>query len=180
MENITDSTVFITGGAGFVGSYIVEELLPLKPRKIIILDNLIRGSLDNMKTFIKNPIIKFIQDDVRNRKLVDEIMSETDYCFHLAALRINACAADPKEGFDVMVNGTFNVVDSANKYKIKKLIYSSSASVYGSAGTFPTPETNPPYDNQTFYGASKLWGEQLLRSYHFMYGLNYLALRYFN
>ena len=180
MTKIKDSIIFITGGAGFIGSYVVEELLPLHPKKIIILDNLIRGSLENMKNFIQNPLIEFIEGDIRDFELVDKLMSQSDYLFHMAALRINSCAANPAEGFEVMMGATFNVAQSAVKNKIKKVIYSSSASVYGLAQNFPTPETDNPYDNQTFYGAAKLFGEQLFRSYEFMYGLNYNALRYFN
>jgi UDP-glucose 4-epimerase len=98
----------------------------------------------------------------------------------MAALRINSCAANPEEGFEVMLRSTFNVANLCVKYKVKKVIYSSSASVYGLAQHFPTPETDNPYNNQTFYGAAKMWGEQLFRSFKFMYGLDYVALRYFN
>jgi len=98
----------------------------------------------------------------------------------MAALRINSCAANPAEGFDVMLKATFNIAQLCVNYKIKKVIYSSSASMYGLAQNFPTPETDNPYNNQTFYGAAKLWGEQLFRSFKFMYGLDYVALRYFN
>ncbi len=179
-NKVKNSTIFVTGGAGFIGSYLIEELLPLQPKKIIILDNLIRGSFENMKSFSSNPVVEFIEGDIRNFELVDKLMSRTDYLFHMAALRINACAANPEEGFDVMINASFNIAQSAVKHKIKKVIYSSSASVYGLAQHFPTPETDNPYDNQTFYGAAKLFGEQLFRSYKFMYGLDYVALRYFN
>lgn len=180
MNRVEDSTVFITGGAGFIGSYLVEELLPLHPKKIFILDNLVRGSHENMKNFIGHPVVEFIESDIRDEKLIDKLMSQSDYCFHMAALRINACAANPAEGFDVMVKSTFNIAESARKNKIKKIIYSSSASVYGLAQHFPTAETDNPYDNQTFYGAAKLFGEQLFRSYYHMYKMNYVALRYFN
>jgi len=98
----------------------------------------------------------------------------------MAALRINACAANPRDGFDVMLRSTFELAELCVKHKVKKVIYSSSASVYGLAQNFPTPESDNPYDNQTFYGAAKLFGEQLFRSYKFMYGLDYVALRYFN
>jgi len=179
-NNVEGSRIFITGGAGFVGSYVVEELLLLKPEKIYILDNLFRGNYKNMSHFIDNPIVEFIKGDIREDKLIDKYMSKSDYCFHMAALRINACAADPIEAFDVMVKGTFNILENARKHKIKKLIYSSSASVYGLAQNFPAPETDNPYDNKTFYGASKLFGEQILRSYYHMYAMNYVALRYFN
>lgn len=172
--------VLVTGGAGFIGSYVVEELLHLSPSKIVIVDNLIRGSLENMKNFLSNPIVEFIEGDIRNIELLEKCVKDCDYVFHMAALRINACAAVPAEGFDVMLNATFKLAELCVKHKIKKLIYSSSASVYGLAQHFPTPETDNPYNNQTFYGAAKLWGEQLFRSFKFMYGLDYVALRYFN
>src|SRR5689334_1312238 len=179
-NTISGSKIFITGGAGFIGSYIVEELLTYQPEKIIILDNLIRGSFENMKSFIENPIVEFIEGDIRDIGLLEECIARADYVFHLAALRINACAANPREGFYVMMRSTFDLAELCVKHKIKKVIYSSSASVYGLAQHFPTPETDNPYNNQTFYGAAKMWGEQLFRSFKFMYGLNYVALRYFN
>jgi UDP-glucose 4-epimerase len=179
-NRIEGSRIFVTGGAGFVGSYLVEELLSSRPQKVYILDNLFRGSYANMATFINNPIVEFTKGDIKDAALIDEFMSKSDYCFHMAALRINACAANPLDGFDVMVKAVFDIVESARKHKIKKFIYSSSASVYGLAQNFPTPETDNPYDNRTFYGAAKLFGEQMLRSYYHMYGLDYAALRYFN
>jgi UDP-glucose 4-epimerase len=179
-NKVKDSIILVTGGAGFIGSYVIEELIPLEPKKIIIIDNLIRGSIPNMKNFIKDPLVEFHQGDLRNLDLLEKCIAGTDYVFHMAALRINSCAADPAEGFDVMLKSTFDVVDLSAKHKVKKVIYSSSASVYGLAQHFPTPETDNPYNNQTFYGAAKMWGEQLLRSYKFMYGLDYVALRYFN
>jgi len=179
-NSINGSKILVTGGAGFIGSYVIEELLTHKPERIYIIDNLIRGSYNNMESFIENDTIEFIKGDIRDKELLDKIVSKCDYVFHMAALRINACAANPEEGFDVMVKATFNLAQLCVKYKIKKIIYSSSASIYGLAQHFPTPETDNPYDNQTFYGGAKLWGEQLLRSFCFMYGLKYVALRYFN
>ena len=181
MDNkIENRVIFITGGAGFIGSYVVEELLPLKPKKIIILDNLIRGSFANMSNFINHPLIEFIEGDMRDTALLEKCIVGCDYVFHMAALRINSCAANPQEGFEVMLKCTFDVAGLCVKHKIKKVVYSSSASVYGLAQHFPTPETDNPYNNQTFYGAAKMWGEQLLRSFKFMYGMDYVALRYFN
>ena len=170
----------MTGGAGFIGSYLVEELLAHNPKKIFVVDNLIRGTLDNIKGFIKTSKVDFIKDDIGNKNLMENLMSKSDYCFHLAALRLNACANDPKKAYEVMVKATFNLIEAAKKYKVKKIVYSSSASVYGLAGHFPTPEIEPPYDNKTIYGAAKLFGEQMFRSYHHMYGLDYVTLRYFN
>jgi UDP-glucose 4-epimerase len=181
MKNkIENFTILVTGGAGFIGSYVVEYLLEHNPKKIIILDNLIRGSHANMVNFKDNSLVEFIEGDLRNTELLEECIKVSDYVFHMAALRINSCAANPSEGFDVMLKCTFNVAELCVKHKIKKVIYSSSASVYGLAQNFPTPETDNPYDNQTFYGAAKLFGEQLFRSFKFMYGLDYVALRYFN
>lgn len=179
-NKIKDSIILVTGGAGFIGSYVIEELIPLQPGKIIIIDNLIRGSLSNMNKFINNPIIEFHKADMRDLKLMERCIAGTDYVFHMAALRINSCAANPREGFEVMLNSTFEIAYLCVKHKVKKVIYSSSASVYGLAQHFPTPETDNPYNNQTFYGAAKMWGEQLFRSFKFMYGLDYIALRYFN
>jgi UDP-glucose 4-epimerase len=179
-NRINGSVILVTGGAGFIGAFVIEELIRFSPKKIIIIDNLIRGSLENIQSFINNPIVNFIEGDIRDTSLLDTYFDGVDYVFHMAALRINACAANPREGFDVMVKSTFEIAELCVKHHIKKIIYSSSASVYGLAQQFPTPETNNPYDNQTFYGSAKLWGEQLLRSYKFMHGLNYIALRYFN
>ena len=179
-NKIKDSVICVTGGAGFIGSYVVEELIPLQPKKIIIIDNFIRGSKENMKSFINNPVVQFIEADIRDVIKLEHCIAGSDYVFHMAALRINACAASPRDGFDVMLKSTFEVAELCKKHKVKKVIYSSSASVYGLAQHFPTPETDNPYNNQTFYGAAKMWGEQLFRSYKFMYGLDYVALRYFN
>ncbi|MCF4102174.1 NAD-dependent epimerase/dehydratase family protein [Gillisia sp. M10.2A] len=179
-NKIYNSKILVTGGAGFIGSYVVEELLKSDPKKVIIIDNLIRGSFENMKSFIDNPLVHFIEGDVRDTALMENYVSGTDYVFHMAALRINSCAANPEEGFEVMLRSTFDLAQLCVKYKVKKVIYSSSASVYGLAQHFPTPETDTPYDNQTFYGGAKLWGEQLFKSYKFMYDLDYVALRYFN
>jgi UDP-glucose 4-epimerase len=180
LNKVKDSIILVTGGAGFIGSYVIEELIPLRPKKIVIIDNLIRGSHENMKNFIAHPIIEFHQGDMRDLELLEKCIAGTDYVFHMAALRINSCAANPREGFEVMLKSTFELAFLCVKHKVKKVIYSSSASVYGLAQHFPTPETDNPYNNQTFYGAAKMWGEQLFRSFKFMYGLDYVALRYFN
>ena len=179
-NKVKNSTILVTGGAGFIGSYVIEELIPLQPKKIIIIDNFIRGSRENMKSFINNPVIEFHEGDIRDTETLEQCVAGCDYVFHMAALRINACAAKPRDGFDVMLKSTFELAELCVKHKVKKVIYSSSASVYGLAQHFPTPETDNPYNNQTFYGAAKMWGEQLFRSYKFMYGLDYVALRYFN
>jgi UDP-glucose 4-epimerase len=180
MNKIENSTILVTGGAGFIGSYVVELLLEHQPKQIRIIDNYIRGSKANMVNFFNDERVEIVEGDIRNTELLEQQIKGCDYVFHMAALRINSCAANPKEGFEVMLQATFNLADLAVKHSIKKVVYSSSASVYGLAQHFPTPETDNPYNNQTFYGAAKMFGEQLFRSYKFMYGLNYVALRYFN
>lgn len=172
--------VFVSGGAGFIGSYVVEELIALGVEKIVILDNFIRGSKENMAAFLQHPSVEFVEGDIRDTALLEKCIEGSTYVFHMAALRINACAANPRDGFEVMIKSTFELAELCVKHKVKRVIYSSSASVYGLAEHFPTPETDNPYDNQTFYGGAKMWGEQLFRSYKFMYGLDYVALRYFN
>lgn len=180
MSKITGANIFISGGAGFIGSYVVEQLLPHEPNKIVILDNLMRGSHYNMLSFKDNSKVHFIEGDIRDKSLLESCIKGSDFVYHMAALRINSCAANPAEGFEVMLQATFNLAELCVKHKVKKVIYSSSASVYGLAQNFPTPESDNPYDNQTFYGGAKIWGEQLFRSFKFMYGLDYVALRYFN
>ena len=111
MKNkINGSKILVTGGAGFIGSYVVEELLLYKPAKIFIIDNLSRGSYQNMDSFLNNKSVEFIKGDILDLDLTRNYMSKSDYCFHLAALRINACAANQEEAFDIMVKGTFNIV----------------------------------------------------------------------
>jgi UDP-glucose 4-epimerase len=180
MNKIQNSTILVTGGAGFIGSYVVELLLEYQPKQIRIIDNYIRGTKANMVNFINDPRVVIVEGDICNTDQLEQQIEGCDYIFHMAALRINSCAANPKEGFEVMLQSTFNLADLGVKHSVKKVIYSSSASVYGLAQHFPTPESDNPYNNQTFYGAAKMWGEQLFRSYKFMYGLEYVALRYFN
>lgn len=180
MNKIENSKILVTGGAGFVGSYIVEKLIEKGAQKVIIIDNMIRGSLRNMNGFINNDKVEFIEGDIRDYELMDKVISSVDYVFHLAALRITRCAENPVEAFDVMSKATFDIIELCRKHGVKKIIYSSTASIYGLAQNFPTPETDNPYDNKTFYGAAKLFGESMLKSYKDMYGLEYVALRYFN
>ena len=177
---IKDSVIVVTGGAGFVGSHVVEQLLAHEPRRIHVVDNFLRGSRENLAGVLSNPALELIEGDIRDRALMDGLLSRADFCFHLAALRITRCAAEPREAFEVMLRATFDLAESAVRHKVKKVVYSSSASVYGLAPEFPTSEAAAPWDNATLYGAAKLFGEQLLRSFHADHGLDYVALRYFN
>ncbi|MBF0360125.1 MAG: NAD-dependent epimerase/dehydratase family protein [Oligoflexia bacterium] len=174
---MSDSKIVVTGGAGFVGSHVVDLLLPHGPREIIVIDNLLRGKKENLT---EDKRVNLVVGDIRDQKLMEDIFAGADYCFHLAALRITRCAENPTEATEVMINGTLNVLNMCVKHKLKKLIFSSTASVYGAADVYPTDENHHPYNNRTYYGAMKLANESMCRSYFDMYGLNYLALRYFN
>lgn len=177
---IKDSQIIITGGAGFVGSFLVEQLLKEGAQKVVILDNFFRGSENNIRESLDTGKVHLIKGDIRNLPLIIEAFSEMDYCFHLAALRITHCAAEPREALSTMYDGTFNVLEACVDHKLKKVVFSSSASVYGQADTFPTSETQHPYNNYTLYGAAKMANELMLRSFYQMYGLDFVALRYFN
>ena len=171
--------VLITGGAGFIGSHIAD-LLAARGASVIAFDNLVRGRIDNLRQLLQLGNVRFIQGDIRDRSSLAEAMGGVDTIFHQAALRIAHCAAEPRQALEVMFDGAFNVLEAAQRAGVRKIIAASSASVYGVAQEFPTPEDHHPYDNTTLYGAGKLALEGMLRSFHHMYGLKYVALRYFN
>lgn len=178
--NIDGSVIVVTGGAGFVGSATIDVLLHHNPRRIVAFDNLARGSSSNIEAALGDSRVTLVQGDIRDRAAIADALAGADAVVHLAALRITMCAAEPREAFDVMCAGAYNVVEAAQRAGVQKLIVASTASVYGMAEHFPTAEDHHPYNNRTWYGTSKLMLEGLLRSFNDMYGLPYLALRYFN
>jgi UDP-glucose 4-epimerase len=171
---------FITGGAGLVGSHIADQLAAAGAAEVVILDNLLRGSRENLRGTSERGNVRLVEGDIRDRELVAECTRGVDTVFHQAALRITHCAADPRLALEVLSEGTFNVLEAAVNAKVRKVVAASSASIYGLADTFPTAEDHHPYHNRTLYGALKVFNEGLLRSFNDMYGLNYVALRYFN
>ena len=178
---IDGTRILVTGGCGLIGSTTIDLLLrEHRPEKIVILDNLARGSLANVEAALKDSRVSLVRGDIRDADAVRRATEGMDAVIHMAALRITACAADPREAMQVMCDGSFNVVDAAHHAGVKKLVAASSASIYGLADQFPTREDHHPYNNRTWYGASKIMLEGLLRSYHSMYALPYVALRYFN
>lgn len=170
----------ITGGAGLVGSHIADLLVCQGLDEIVIFDDFSRGRQENLNNALATGNVRIIEGDIRDRAAVREAMDRVEVVFHQAAIRITQCAEDPRLAMDVLANGTFNVLEAAVDAGVKKVVAASSASVYGLAEQFPTPETHHGYDNRTIYGAAKLFNEGLLRSFHEMYGLDYVALRYFN
>ena len=179
--DIDGSSILVTGGAGLIGSSTIDQLLQRHdPRRIVVFDNMVRGTLANLGSALEDPRVTLVRGDVRDAAAVRQAMQGMDAVIHMAALRITACAADPREAFEVMCEGSFNVVDAARQAGLQKVVAASSASVYGLAEQFPTTERHHPYNNRTIYGALKVFNEGLLRSFNDMYGLNYVALRYFN
>ena len=172
--------VLVTGGAGFIGSAIVDQLLQKNCEKIVAVDNFVRGRRDNLQKSLRHNHVSLIEGDIRDSALMDRLIEDSNVVFHMAALRITQCAAEPRLAKEVMVDATFDVIEKCVKHKIAKVVAASSASVYGMADQFPTPETQNPYDNRTLYGAAKAFNEGLLRSFNEMYGLPYVAMRYFN
>lgn len=170
----------ITGGAGAVGSNIADQLVRAGAKEIVVLDNLVRGRRENLAWALANGPVRLVEGDIRDRELVGELTRGMDVVFHQAALRITQCAAEPRLGLEVMVDGTYNVIEAALREGVRRIVAASSASVYGLAEAFPTDESHHPYANDTLYGAAKTFNEGLLRSFHAMQDLDYVALRYFN
>ena len=170
----------VTGGAGTIGSTIVDQLVAAGAEEIVVLDNLVRGRRENLAQAIASGRVRLVEGDIRDGALVRELMSGIDTVFHQAAIRITQCATEPRLALEVLVDGTYEVVEAAADEGVRKVVAASSASVYGLADHFPTTERQHPYDNDTLYGAAKTFNEGLLRSFHAMRGLDYVALRYFN
>ena len=172
--------VVVTGGAGLIGSHVVDELLLRGATDVVVLDNFSRGRLQNLSEALPGSRVHVIEGDIRNPRDVEAVIEGAGLVFHEAAIRITQCAEEPRLAKDVLVDGTFNVLEACVHWKVKKVVAASSASVYGLAGAFPTDESHHGYANRTLYGAMKMFNEGLLRSFSDMYGLEYVALRPFN
>lgn len=172
--------VLVTGGGGAIGSNLADELVIAGADEIVVLDNFVRGRRENLAWARSNGSVELVEGDIRDRTLVRRLMEGVDTVFHQAAIRITQCAEEPRLALEVLVDGTYNVVEAAAEEGVRKLVAASSASIYGLAEKFPTNEQHHPYANDTLYGAAKTFNEGLLRSMHAMTGLDYVALRYFN
>lgn len=177
---MTYKRALVTGGAGLIGSHITDRLVAEGFDEIVILDNLTRGRRQNLESSLASGKVTIVEGDIRDAELVSRAMQGIDIVFHEAAIRITHCAEDPRLAHDVLATGTFNVLEAAVAAKVQRVVSASSASIYGQAEDFPTKESHHGYGNRTIYGATKSYGEGLLRSFYEMYGLNYIALRYFN
>jgi UDP-glucose 4-epimerase len=180
MTALNGARVLVTGGAGTIGSTLVDQLIVAGAGQVDVLDNLVRGRRQNLASALESGRVTLIEGDLRDRDLVNDLMAGKDVVCHQAAIRITQCAEEPRLALEVLVDGTFNVLEAAVAQKVDKVVAASSASVYGLAEQFPTGERHHHYNNDTFYGAAKSFNEGILRSFHAMYGLNYVGLRPFN
>jgi len=179
--NLQDKSILVIGGAGFIGSHVVDLLLKEDIKKVVVYDNFSRGTKENLSQALADErcSIYDIGGDILQSDILDEAISEADGVVHLAALWLLQCQNFPRASFDVNIRGTFNVLESCAKHGVERLVYSSSASVYGNAVEKPMTEDHP-YNNWTFYGATKIAAEHMFKAYHKRYGLKGVGLRYMN
>lgn len=178
---IKDKKFVIVGGAGLIGSHTVDRLLGESPGEILIYDNFLRGRRENLSEALNDPRVKIydVGGDILQSDILRSALDGAHGVFHFAALWLLQCHEYPRSAFDVNVRGTFNVMEACVDAKVERLVYSSSASVYGDAVSEPMGEDHP-FNNRNFYGATKICGEAMLRAFHHRYGLNYVGLRYMN
>jgi len=178
---VAGSKCLVIGGAGFIGSHVVRQLLLDQVGEVIVYDNFCRGKMTNLADSLQDPRCRVFElgGDIRDIDVLDKAMEGVDYVFHLAAMWLLHCKDFPRTAFHVNVEGTFNVLEACVNHKIKKLIFSSSASVYGDAVELPMTETHP-FNNKNFYGATKISGEAMCTAFHDRYGLSVIGLRYMN
>lgn len=179
--DIKGSKILVIGGAGLIGSHVVEQFLEEDIEEVIVYDNFCRGTHENLQKALQDPRCRIFEigGDILQTDILDVAMQGVDGVVHLAALWLLQCYEYPRAAFDVNIRGTFNVLEACVKNNIKRLVYSSSASVYGDAVEEPMTE-NHPYNNWTFYGATKIAGEHMLKAFHKRYGLEGVGLRYMN
>jgi UDP-glucose 4-epimerase len=180
LHDLSASKVLITGGAGFIGSRTVDQLLESGVGEIVVVDDMVRGRPENLVAALADGRVRLVQGDICDRALMGDLMRGSDTVFHLAALRITQCAAEPRRAMEVMVGATYDLLELCVEAQVRKVVMASSASVYGMASAFPTREDHNPYANRTLYGAAKTFAEGLLRTFNDTHGLDYVALRYFN
>jgi UDP-glucose 4-epimerase len=179
MNTFKGKKILVTGGAGFIGSFVVSELLKEDVGEVVIYDNFARGDMSYIAEQLKDSRCNFFQGDLREVDLLNTAMKGCDYVVHLAAMWLLHCKDYPRTAFDVNIQGTFNVLEACVNNNIKRLVYSSSASVYGDAVEVPMTEEHP-FNNRNFYGASKIACEAMCRAFYDRYDLDYVGLRYMN
>lgn len=179
--DITGKKLIVIGGAGLIGSHTVDQLIRQDVKEVVIYDNFARGRIENLAGALRDARVRLydVGGDILQTDILDAALAGADGVFHLAALWLLQCHEYPRSAFEVNVRGTFNVMEACIKAGVKRLVYSSSASVYGDAVEEPMTEEHP-FNNKNFYGATKICGEAMLRAFHYRYGLDYVGLRYMN
>ena len=177
--NLTNEKIVVIGGAGFIGSHIVDQLLAEPVREIVVIDNFVRGGRANIERSLADPRVRVVEGNITSPDFLEGLLENAAGVFHLAALWLFECVHEPRSAVEVNVVGTYNVVEAAARAGIRKVVYSSSASVYGNALVTPMTEDHP-FNNRTMYGATKIAGEQFFRSFFEQHGLDYVGLRYMN
>ena len=179
--DITGKKFVVVGGAGLIGSHTVDQLVKEDVKEIIIYDNFVRGRAENLSQALRDPRVKIfdVGGDILQTDILAQALSSADGVFHFAALWLLQCHEYPRSAFDVNIRGTFNVIEACVAQGVKRLVYSSSASVYGDAVSEPMQESHP-FNNKNFYGATKIAGEAMLRAFQHRYGLQAVGLRYMN
>ena len=179
--DIQGKRLLVIGGAGLIGSHTVDALTREDVAEIVVYDNFVRGTQENLAEASSDPGVKVYEagGDILQTDILDAAMQDVDGVFHFAALWLLHCHDFPQSAFEVNVRGTFNVLDACVRSRVKRLVYSSSASVYGDAAEEPMTEDHP-FNNTNFYGATKIAGEAMARAYHHGYRLPYVGLRYMN
>ena len=176
---LADEKIVVIGGAGFIGSHIVDQLLAEPVREIVVIDNFVRGGLANIERSLADPRVRVVEGNITSPDFLEGLLENAAGVFHLAALWLFECVHEPRSAVEVNVVGTYNVVETAARAGVRKVVYSSSASVYGNAVVTPMTEDHP-FNNRTMYGATKIAGEQFFRSFFEQHGLDYVGLRYMN
>jgi UDP-glucose 4-epimerase len=180
-QPIEDQIVLVTGGAGFIGSHICDLLIGQGAKEIRVFDNFSRGTMNNLVESRRDSTkVTVIDGDIRDPQVVDAACESVNVIFHQAAIRITQCVAEPRLATEVLIGGMLNLLESAVRHDVRKIVAASSASVYGQADVFPTTESHHTYNNRTLYGACKIANEGMLRAFSEMHQLPYVALRYFN
>ena len=179
--NINGKKLVVIGGAGLIGSHTVDCLIREDVKEVVIYDNFVRGRYENIQEALKDPRVRIYEagGDILQTDILESVLEKADGVFHFAALWLLQCHEFPRSAFDVNVKGTFNVMEACVKKGVSRLVYSSSASVYGDAINEPMDESHP-FNNKNFYGATKIAGESMLRAFHHRYGLDFVGLRYMN
>ena len=177
--DLKDKRFLVTGGAGFIGSHIVDQLIEEPVKEVVVLDNFVRGSRVSLAQAAQDPRVRVIEGSITDHDLLQSVMDGIDGVFHLAALWLYECVHEPRAALEVNAVGTYNIAEAAQSAGVARVVYSSSASVYGDAAFTPMTEEHP-FNNRTMYGATKIAGEQFFRVFHEQHGMDYVGLRYMN